>query len=131
MPLILRTTKGSPLTYSELDGNFQYLSGSIINQQYQDNPATNSPIKTGSFGFVAGTVTITNGAATSSAFTSLVGKTIGSTAWINTTISSGFAPTDNPPIPTSISSSGAILFAGSSFGQPNSGVFIFTGTFLV
>jgi hypothetical protein len=28
MPLILRTTKGSPLTYSELDGNFLYLSGS-------------------------------------------------------------------------------------------------------
>jgi hypothetical protein len=28
MPLILRTTKGSPLTYSELDGNFLFLSGS-------------------------------------------------------------------------------------------------------
>jgi hypothetical protein len=28
MPLILRSTKGSPLTYSELDGNFTFLSGS-------------------------------------------------------------------------------------------------------
>jgi hypothetical protein len=29
MPLILRSTKGSPLTFNELDGNFTYLSESI------------------------------------------------------------------------------------------------------
>jgi hypothetical protein len=29
MPLVYRLTKGSPLTYAELDGNFQFLTGSI------------------------------------------------------------------------------------------------------
>jgi hypothetical protein len=29
MPLILRSTKGSPLTHAELDGNFSFLTGSV------------------------------------------------------------------------------------------------------
>ena len=135
MPLILRTTKGSPLTYSELDGNFTYLTGSISSskvndQQYQDNATPGSPIQIGSFGFVAGTATITNGAATSSIFTSLAGKTLGSTAWITTCNKSGFNPTEFV-LATSISSSGAILFGGTTSGAPASGIFIFTGMFLV
>jgi hypothetical protein len=29
MPIIYRLTKGSPLTHEELDGNFQFLTGSV------------------------------------------------------------------------------------------------------
>ena len=31
MPLTYRQTKGAALTYAELDGNFQFLTGSINN----------------------------------------------------------------------------------------------------
>jgi hypothetical protein len=31
MPIVYRLTKGSPLTHAELDGNFQFLTGSINN----------------------------------------------------------------------------------------------------
>jgi hypothetical protein len=42
MPLILRSTKGSPLTFNELDGNFTYLSESIASGSGGGTPATAS-----------------------------------------------------------------------------------------
>ena len=33
MPLVLRSTKGTPLTFTELDGNFTFLSQSIVSNQ--------------------------------------------------------------------------------------------------
>jgi len=42
MPLILRSTKGSPLTFNELDGNFTYLSESIESGSGGGTPATAS-----------------------------------------------------------------------------------------
>lgn len=42
MPLILRSTKGSPLTFNELDGNFTYLSESIATGGGGGTPATAS-----------------------------------------------------------------------------------------
>jgi hypothetical protein len=49
MPLILRSTKGSPLTFNELDGNFTYLSESIAEGGGGGTPATASYALTASF----------------------------------------------------------------------------------
>lgn len=138
MPLILRTTKGSPLTYSELDGNFQFLTGSIdsvtvnkVNSQlYQSDPGSLGVANTGNFGFAAGSVNMTAGAATSSTFPSLAGKTLGTNAWISTSMLSGFSSGDGV-IVNSISPSGEISFSGLRAGNPGSGIFMFTCMFLV
>ena len=72
MAIILRQTKGSALTYRELDGNFTYLSGS-----YLPNSGSNSYI--GSL-LVLGTLTV-SGSNTFIANTEMLqGRNIGTTA---------------------------------------------------
>ena len=72
MAIILRQTKGSALTYGELDGNFTYLSGS-----YLPNSGSNSYI--GSL-LVLGTLTV-SGSNTFIANTEMLqGRNIGTTA---------------------------------------------------
>jgi hypothetical protein len=113
------------------------LTGSVtqINTQYYDNGSTVVP---GNFKFIAGKTVMTNGAATSSLFTVLVGKVIGDNVWINAAYPQAFniTSTVNTTLPgttnlsilkVNVSSSGQILISGA---PTDSGTVIFTGTYI-
>ena len=99
---------------------------SQVNTQQYDNGISVVP---GDFKFVAGTAVITAGSATSSIFSNLIGKTLGTNAWITANYSSGYGPTDVIAV-TSISSSGAILFDNQQPGSPASAILVFTGIYI-
>ena len=103
------------------------LNGDVtqVNTQYYDG---GSGAVTGTFKFIAGKVAMSSGAATSSAFPVLAGKTLGTNAFVTANYSTATGPTD-AVIVTSISSSGAILFDNNSPGTPNATV-IFTGIYI-
>jgi hypothetical protein len=44
--LTLRSVKGSPLTFEELDGNFEYFTGSYMTASYVPGVLTFNPIET-------------------------------------------------------------------------------------
>ena len=111
-----------------------------VNNQFYDN-GTN--IVAGDFKFIAGGVTMTNGAATSSAFPPLLGKVLGTNVWINASYPESFTPftssvtvnpTPGPPYTTNlsmlkvnVSSSGQVLITG---GPNDTGTVIFTGMYV-
>lgn len=111
-----------------------------VNNQYYDNGVNTIPAN---FKFVAGKVTMTNGAATSSVFTALIGKVLGDTVWINASYPTAFTPftssvtvdtTPGPPYTTNlsilkvnVSSSGQVLITG---GPNDIGTIIFTGMYI-
>jgi len=114
------------------------LTGSVtqVNNQFYDNGTTVVP---GDFKFIAGKTLMTNGAATSSLFTVLAGKTIGNTVWINASYPEALNITSsvntNPPLgitnlsilKVNVSSSGQILISGA---PSDTGTVIFTGTYI-
>ena len=111
-----------------------------VNTQYYDNGVNTVPAD---FKFVAGKVAMTNGAATSSIFTNLIGKVLGDTVWINASYPTAFTPftssvtvdtTPGPPYTTNlsilkvnVSSSGQVLITG---GPNDTGTVIFTGMYV-
>jgi hypothetical protein len=111
-----------------------------VNNQSYDN-GTN--VVNGNFKFIAGKVTMTNGAATSSIFTVLLGKALGDNVWINAAYPTAFTPftssvtVNTTPGPTyttnlsilkvNVSSSGQVLITG---GPNDTGTVIFTGMYI-
>jgi hypothetical protein len=111
-----------------------------VNNQSYDN-GTN--VVNGNFKFIAGKVTMTNGAATSSIFTVLLGKALGDSVWINASYPTAFTPftssvtvdtAPGPPYTTNlsilkvnVSSSGQVLITG---GPNDTGTVIFTGMYI-
>ena len=104
-----------------------FASNSNATQVNSQNYDGGGGVVTGNFKFIAGKASMTSGAATSSIFTALAGKTLGTNAWItaNFGISDPVSP-DNLVV-TSISSSGAILF---DCGGGATGTVIFTGIYV-
>ena len=114
------------------------LTGSVtqVNTQYYDNEINTIPAD---FKFVAGKVTMTNGAATSSVFTVLQGKVLGNTVWINASYPEAFnitssVNTTSPPgitnlsiLKVNVSSSGQVLISGA---PSDTGTVIFTGIYI-
>ena len=103
------------------------LTGSVtqVNTQYYDNGTTVVP---GDFKFIAGKTVMTNGAATSSLFTVLAGKTIGNTVWINASYPEAFSTTPGQSLlKVNVSSSGQVLISGA---PTDTGTVIFTGTYI-
>ena len=103
------------------------LTGSAIqvNAQNYDNGSTVVP---GNFKFVAGKTTMTSGAATSSLFTVLAGKTLGDNVWINASYPIAFSTTPGQSIlKVNVSSSGQILISGA---PTDTGTVIFTGMYI-
>ena len=97
----------------------------VDNQRYDDG----SIIQSGNFKFIGGKVTMTAGAATSNAFSVLLGKILGVNAFITANYISGNGPTDSV-IVGSINGSGAILFSNNTSGAPASAVIVFTGFYI-
>jgi hypothetical protein len=108
-----------------------------VNTQYYDDGINTIPAD---FKFVAGKVAMTNGAATSSIFTNLIGKVLGDTVWINASYPTTFTPftssvnTTLPPgvtnlsmLRVNVSSSGQVLITG---GPNDTGTIIFTGIYI-
>jgi len=112
------------------------LTGSVtqVNTQYYDNGVNTIPAD---FKFVAGKVTMTNGAATSSVFTVLPGKVLGDTVWINASYPQAFNITSSvasaPPttnlsiLKVNVSASGQVLISGA---PSDTGTVIFTGIYI-
>jgi len=103
------------------------LNGSAIqvNSQNYDNGTNVVP---GDFKFVAGKTAMTSGAATSSVFTVLIGKTIGNNVWINASYPTTFSTTPGQSLlKVNVSSSGQILISGAA---TDTGTIIFTGTYI-
>jgi len=100
-------------------------SATQVNSQNYDNGTNVVP---GDFKFVAGKVTMTSGAATSSVFTVLQGKSIGNNVWINASYPTTFTTTPGQSIlQVNVSSSGQVLISG---GPTDTGVIIFTGMYI-
>jgi hypothetical protein len=97
----------------------------VNSQRYDDG----SIIQSGNFKFIGGKVTMTAGAATSNAFSVLLGKILGVNAFITANYISGNGPTDSV-IVGSINGSGAILFSNNTSGAPASAVIVFTGFYI-
>jgi len=103
------------------------LTGSVtqVNSQNYDNGTTVVP---GDFKFIAGKTAMTAGAATSSLFTVLAGKTIGDTVWINASYPEAFSTTPGQSLlKVNVSSSGQVLISGA---PTDTGTVIFTGTYI-
>jgi len=103
------------------------LTGSVtqVNSQNYDNGTTVVP---GDFKFIAGKIAMTLGAATSSIFTVLAGKTIGNTVWINAAYPEAFTTTPGQSLlKVNVSSSGQVLISGA---PTDTGTVIFTGTYI-
>ena len=114
------------------------LTGSVtqVNNQFYDNGSTVVP---GNFKFIAGKIAMTLGAATSSIFTVLAGKTIGDNVWINAAYPEAFNITSSvnttlPPgttnlsiLKVNVSSSGQVLIGGA---PSDTGTVIFTGIYI-
>jgi hypothetical protein len=103
------------------------LTGSVtqVNSQNYDN-GTN--VVVGDFKFVAGKVTMTSGAATSSVFTVLQGKSLGNNVWINASYPTTFTTTPGQSIlQVNVSSSGQVLISGA---PADTGIVIFTGMYI-
>ena len=111
-----------------------------VNAQSYDNGTSVVP---GDFKFVAGKVAMLNGAATSSVFPVLIGKSLGDDVFINASYPTTFTPftssvtvdtTPGPPYTTNlsilkvnVSSSGEVLITG---GPNDTGTIIFTGIYI-
>ncbi len=100
-------------------------SATQVNTQNYDN-GTN--VVVGDFKFIAGKTTMTSGAATSSLFTVLAGKTLGDNVWINASYPTTFSTTPGQSIlKVNVSSSGQILISGA---PTDTGTVIFTGMYI-
>ena len=105
-----------------------------VNAQFYDNGVNTIPAD---FKFVAGKVAMTNGAATSSIFTNLIGKVLGDTVWINAAYPQTFnitsSVTSAPPttnlsiLKVNVSASGQVLISGA---PSDTGTIIFTGIYI-
>ena len=105
-----------------------------VNAQFYDNGVNTIPAD---FKFVAGKVAMTNGAATSSIFTNLIGKVLGDTVWINAAYPQAFnitsSVTSAPPttnlsiLKVNVSASGQVLISGA---PSDTGTVIFTGIYI-
>ena len=114
-----------------------------VNTQYYSIAGAPGPAIPADFKFIAGGVTMTNGAATSSAFPPLLGKVLGTNVWINASYPTTFTPFTSsvtvdtipgPPYTTTlsilkvnVSSSGEVLITG---GPNDTGTVIFTGIYI-
>jgi hypothetical protein len=97
MPLILRSTKGSPLTFNELDGNFTYLSESIASGSGGGTPAT------ASYALTATSASYANNASTANSVISA-----------SYALSASYAPAPNPfPYIGNAVFSGSVFVSGS------------------
>jgi len=97
----------------------------VNNQRYDDG----SIIQSGNFKFIGGKVTMTAGAATSNAFSVLLGKILGVNAFITANYISGNGPSDSV-IVSSINGSGAVVFSNNTPGAPASAIIVFTGFYI-
>jgi hypothetical protein len=113
---------------------------SQVNAQQYDNGISVVPAN---FKFIAGKVAMLNGAATSSIFSVLIGKSLGDDVFINASYPTTFTPftssvtvdtTPGPPYTTNlsilkvnVSSSGEVLITG---GPNDTGTIIFTGIYI-
>jgi hypothetical protein len=103
------------------------LTGSVtqVNSQNYDNGIN---VVVGDFKFVAGKATMVAGAATSSVYTVLQGKTIGNNVWINASYPEAFSITPGQSIlKVNVSSSGQILISST---PSDTGTVIFTGIYI-
>ena len=96
-----------------------------VNNQNYDNGTTVVP---GDFKFIAGKTAMTSGAATSSIFTVLIGKVIGTNVWINASYPTTFLTTPGQSLlQVNVSSSGQVLISGA---PSDTGTIIFTGIYV-
>ena len=96
-----------------------------VNNQNYDNGTTVIP---GDFKFIAGKTAMTSGAATSSIFTVLIGKVIGTNVWINASYPTTFSTTPGQSLlQVNVSSSGQVLISGA---PSDTGTIIFTGIYV-
>ena len=97
MPLILRSTKGSPLTFNELDENFTYLSESIASGSGGGTPTT------ASYALTATSASYANNASTANSVISA-----------SYALSASYAPAPNPfPYIGNAVFSGSVFVSGS------------------
>ena len=135
---------GNIMTYNPstdlltVTSSYTISSSRAISSSYSDN-ATVSQVNTqqyyngvsvvnGDFKFVAGVAAMSNSSATSSIFTNLAGKTLGTNAWINANFY-GAVSTNEGITVTSISSSGEVLFECAPPSNINNTI-IFTGIYI-
>jgi hypothetical protein len=104
-----------------------YANNSIVSQ-VNSQEYDNGGIVTGDFKFIAGKAFMSSGNATSSAFPTLTGKTLGIDAWITANYQIGAIANDILMI-TDITPTGEILFDGFA-GNPASAEIIFTGIYI-
>lgn len=131
----------SAFTYDAANNSLTVTSSVAVTASYAESAVATSVQGTytlsgnptiGSLKVIAGQTTMFAGAATSSAFPGLAGKSLGVNAWVTATWNG--TPTYNDPAAhqgifvTSISGSGAILFDGSSNvpGEPFAGQIMFS-----
>jgi hypothetical protein len=102
-------------------------ASTVVNQEYEDGTS----IKSGTFKFVAGNVTLSGGVGSSSAFSQLPGKIIGTNAFITATYADGFTFGGSDPanLMTSITPDGKVAIIQQSPSTDN-GTVLFTGIYI-
>ena len=97
----------------------------VNSQKYDDGG-----IVTGDFKFIAGKVAMGTGTAVSSAFLNLVGKTLGTDAFITANYISGNGPTDSVIVDSIDFTTGVITFINNTSGSPAVATIVFTGIYI-
>jgi hypothetical protein len=97
----------------------------VNSQKYDDGG-----IVTGDFKFIAGKVAMGTGTAVSSAFLNLVGKTLGTDAFITANYISGNGPTDSVIVDSIDFATGVITFINNTSGSPVVATIVFTGIYI-
>ena len=111
-----------------LSSSYAVTSTQINDQTYYNGTS----LATGNFKFVAGKVVLSGGVGSSSAFPALVGKTIGTNAFITATYADGFVftlPTDPANLMTSVTPDGRVAVIQQATAADNGSV-IFTGIYV-
>jgi len=122
MALVLRNTKGSALTYNELDGNFTFITSSFVQNSLTSSMTagtasyvttlSDQPVSINGAAFAdqdlklaAGSITLSSGTGTSPANPALAGKILGSTIFI---VASYYGASGGSPLNVTIAGNGAI-----------------------
>ena len=111
-----------------LSSSYAISSTQVNDQIYYDGTS----LIPGNFKFVAGKVVLSGGVGSSSAFPALVGKTIGTNAFITATYADGFTfgiPTEPANLMTSVTPDGRVAVIQQSAAVDNGSV-IFTGMYV-
>jgi hypothetical protein len=104
-------------------------AGSVSGQEY--DPGIGG-IQTGTFKFASGKVVLSGGVGSSSVFSQLIGKTIGTNAFITATYADGFVfgtPTEPANLMVSVTGDGRVAIIQQAMATDNGSV-IFTGMYV-